>query len=71
MSPETRIVGFVILMVAILLGAYKVGSVIGPVIPANAPIQSPGRGTPPAMNMNMGGGPAQLVVPAIRSPDHR
>jgi hypothetical protein len=71
MSAETRIIGFVILMVAVLLGAYKAGSLIGPVIPANAPVQAPGRGTPPAMNMNMGVGPAQLVRPAIRPPDHR
>jgi hypothetical protein len=69
-NPDTRIIAFVILMVAIFLGAYKVGSLIGPVIPANAPVQSPGAGRPPAMNMNMGADPARLVIP-IRPPDHR
>lgn len=71
MNPDTRIVAFVVLMVAIFLGAYKAGSLIGPVIPANAPVQSPGAGRPPAMNMNMGAGPARLVTPTIRPPDHR
>lgn len=71
MSPDARIIGFLILMVAVFLGAYKAGSLVGPVIPANAPVESPGGGTPPRMNMNMGAGPARLVMPAIRSPEHR
>jgi hypothetical protein len=68
-SPEARIIGFAILMVAVFLGAYQAGSLIGPVIPAHAPVQSPGGGVPPTMNM--GAGQARLVMPAIRSPDHR
>jgi hypothetical protein len=68
-SPEARIMGFVILMVAVFLGAYKAGSLIGPVIPAHAPVQSPGGGMPPTMNM--GASPARLLMPAISSPHHR
>jgi hypothetical protein len=68
-SPEARIIGFVVLMVAVFLGAYKAGSLIGPVIPAHAPAQSPGGGMPPTMNM--GAGQARLLMPAIRSADHR
>jgi hypothetical protein len=52
MSPEARILGFVVLMMAIFLGAYKAGSLLGPVIPANAPVHSPGNGVPPAMHMS-------------------
>jgi hypothetical protein len=54
-SPEARILGFVILMVAIFLGAYKAGALAGPVIPAHSVISTPGRaGQAPGMNMNAG-----------------
>jgi hypothetical protein len=69
-NPDTRIIGFVILMVAVFLGAYKAGSLIGPVIPVNAPVQAPG-GTPPRMNMNMEAAPGRLAAAAVRSPEHR
>jgi hypothetical protein len=68
-SPEARIIGFVVLMVAVFLGAYQAGSRIGPVIPAHAPVQSPGGGLPPTMNM--GASPARLLSPAISSPHHQ
>jgi hypothetical protein len=59
-SPEARVLGFVILMVAIFLGAYKAGAFAGPVIPAHAVIGTPGgAGQAPSMNMNMGTSPTQ------------
>jgi hypothetical protein len=58
-SPEARILGFVILMVAIFLGAYKAGAFVGPVIPAHSVVSTPGgAGQAPSMHMNMGIGPA-------------
>jgi hypothetical protein len=64
-SPEARILGFVILLVAIFLGAYKAGAFAGPVIPAHSVISTPGRaGQAPSMNMgNMGTGPAPTARP--------
>lgn len=59
MSPEARVLGFVILMVAIFLGAYKAGAFLGPVIPAHSVVGTPGGGQAPSMNMNMGTGRTQ------------
>jgi len=54
-SPEARVLGFVILLVAIFLGAYKAGALAGPVIPAHSVVRTPGgAGQAPSMNMNMG-----------------
>lgn len=53
MSPEARVLGFVILLVAIFLGAYKAGSLAGPVIPAHSVVSNPG-GARQAPSMNMG-----------------
>jgi hypothetical protein len=58
-SPEARVLGFVLLIVAIFLGAYKAGAFLGPVIPAHSVVGTPGGGQAPAMKMNMGPGPAQ------------
>lgn len=63
MSPEARVLGFVILMVAVFFGAYKAGSFLGPVVPAHAQVHPAGNGTRPSMNMNMGAGPAILPAP--------
>jgi hypothetical protein len=63
MSPEAKVLGFVILMVAVFFGAYKAGSLVGPVVPAHAPVRSSGNGTPPSMNMNMSAGRAVLTDP--------
>lgn len=60
MSPEARVLGFVVLLLAIFLGAYKAGAFAGPVIPAHAVIGTPGgAGQAPSMNMNMNPSPAQ------------
>ena len=58
MSPEARVLGFVILMVAIFLGAYKAGALAGPVIPAHSVARAPG-GAGHAPGMNMGAGRAR------------
>lgn len=65
MSPEARVLGFVILMVTIFLGAYKAGALVGPVIPAHSVVSTPGgAGQAPSMNMgNMGAG----LAPADRA----
>jgi len=63
-SPEARVLGFVILMVAIFLGAYKAGAFLGPVIPAHSVVGTPGGGQAPSMNMNMGAGPARPTARA-------
>jgi hypothetical protein len=53
MNAEAKVLGFVILMVAVFFGAYKAGSLAGPVVPAHAAIRPVDNGTPPSMNMNM------------------
>jgi hypothetical protein len=62
-SPEARVLGFVILMVAIFLGAYKAGALAGPVIPAHSVVSTPG-GAGQAPRMNMGADPARPAGPA-------
>jgi hypothetical protein len=63
MSPEAKVLGFVILMLAVFFGAYKAGSLAGPLIPAHAPVRPASNGTPPSMNMNMSAGRAVLTGP--------
>ena len=67
MSPEARVLGFVIVLAAIFLGAYKAGALVGPVIPSHSVVGTPGRaGQAPSMNMNrgnMGAGPAPRPGP--------
>jgi hypothetical protein len=63
MSPEAKVLGFVILMVAVFFGAYQAGSLAGPVVPAHALVRPAGNGRPPTMNMNMGAGRVVLTGP--------
>jgi hypothetical protein len=60
-SPEARVLGFVILMVAIFLGAYKIGAFLGPVIPAHSVVGTPGGGQAPSMNMGVGPAPTRPI----------
>ena len=69
MGPEARVLGFVILMVAIFLGAYKAGAFLGPVIPAHSVVGTPGAGQAPSMNMNMGAWPGATRRPPEYSGD--
>jgi hypothetical protein len=54
-SPAAKVLGFVILLVLIFLGAHEAGSLAGPVRPAHSP---PGSGSG---SMNMGSGPALMM----------
>jgi hypothetical protein len=54
-SPAAKLLGFVILLVLIFLGAHEAGSLAGPVRPTHSP---PGSGSG---SMNMGSGPALVT----------
>ena len=55
MIREARLVGFVILLAAIFLGAHAVGSHFGPVTTSHSQVGYPGQGGG-AGGMTMGGG---------------
>jgi hypothetical protein len=68
---EAKLVGFVILLAAIFLGAHVAGSHLGPVTTTHSQVSFPGMvGTNTGgMNMggmNMGGSGGQQVPPAVR-----
>jgi len=67
-SPEAKVLGFVILMIVIFLGAYKAGSLAGPVIPAHAPVSTPGGGQKPSMNMGTGQFGGYVTIRVVGSP---
>ncbi len=59
MRPETKLVAFVLLIVAIFMGARAAGAAAGPVSPANAPPAGSHSSVNPnggMGGMNMGGG---------------
>ena len=69
MIREAKLVGFVILLAAIFLGAHVAGSSLGPVLTTHSQVSYPGGGPPGMGGMNMGGsggsgGPQ--VPPAVR-----
>jgi hypothetical protein len=53
---EARLVGFVILLAAIFLGAHAVGSHLGPVTTTHSQVGYPDQGGGGIGGMNMGGG---------------
>ena len=55
MIREAKLVGFVILLAAIFLGAHAVGSHLGPVTTTHSQVSYPGQGGGTG-GMNMGGG---------------
>ena len=55
MIREAKLVGFVILLVAIFLGAHAVGSHLGPVSTTHSQVSHPGQGGGTG-RMTMGGG---------------
>ena len=69
MAREAKLVGFVLLLVAIFVGAHAVGSHLGPVTTSHAQVSYPGQGGG-AGGMNMGGssgsGGGQRPAPAVR-----
>jgi hypothetical protein len=67
---EAKLVGFVLLLAAIFLGAHAAGSVLGPVTTTHAQVSYPGQdpmGSGGTGGMNMGGsGSGQGPAPAVR-----
>ena len=68
MAREAKLVGFVLLLVAIFVGAHAAGSHLGPVTTTHSQVSYPGQGGG-AGGMNMGGsgsGGSQGPAPAVR-----
>jgi len=67
---EAKLVGFVILLAAIFLGAHAAGSHLGPVTTSHAQVSYPGQGGGGMGGMNMGGsggsGGSQTPAPEAR-----
>jgi hypothetical protein len=65
---EAKLVGFVILLAAIFLGAHAAGSHLGPVTTSHVQVSYPGQGGAGGMSgMNMGGsGGDQGPPPAVK-----
>jgi hypothetical protein len=69
---EAKLVGFVILLAAIFLGAHVAGSHLGPVTTTHSQVSYPGMGGGGMGGMNMGGSGGstgsggQQVPPAVR-----
>ena len=55
MIREARLVGFVILLVVIFLGAHAAGARLGPVTTGHSQVSYPGQGSGGAGGMTMGG----------------
>lgn len=72
MIREAKLVGFVIVLAAIFLGAHVAGSHLGPVTTTHSQVSYPGMsggGTGGTGGMNMGGSSGsgdQQVPPAVR-----
>ena len=68
MIREAKLVGFVILLAAIFLGAHAAGSRLGPVTTSHVQVSYPGMtGTGGMSGMNMGGsGAGQGPPPAVK-----
>ncbi len=69
MIREAKLVGFVILLAAIFLGAHVAGSHLGPVTTTHSQVSFPGMGGGGMGGMNMGGSGGsggQQVPPAVR-----
>jgi hypothetical protein len=69
-AREAKLVGFVLLLIAIFVGAHAVGSGLGPVTTSHAQVSYPGQGGGGKGGMNMGGssgsGGGQQLAPAVR-----
>ncbi len=69
MIREAKLVGFVILLAAIFLGAHVAGSHLGPVTATHSQVSFPGTSGGGTGGMNMGGSSGsggQQVPPAVR-----
>ena len=72
MIREAKLVGFVILLAAIFLGAHAAGSLLGPVTTTHSQVGYPGQGGGGMGGMTMGGGSTgstgtdQGTAPAVK-----
>ena len=67
MAREAKLVGFVLLLIAIFAGARAAGSHLGPVTTTHSQVSYPGRGGGTGgMNMSQSGGGGQGPAPAVR-----
>ena len=67
MIREAKLVGFVLLLAAIFVGAHLAGAYLGPVTTSRAQVSSPGLGGAGSMNMGgSGSGGSQGPAPAVR-----
>ena len=68
MIREAKLVGFVMLLAAIFLGAHLAGSHLGPVTTSHSQVSYPGQGGGGMGGMTMGGGSGQGqgTAPAVR-----
>ena len=68
MAREAKLVGFVLLLIAIFVSAHAAGSHLGPVTTSHAQVSGPGLGGTGTMGgMDMGGsGGSQGPAPAAR-----
>ena len=67
MAREAKLVGFVLLLIAIFAGAHAAGSHLGPVTTTHSQVSGPGLGGGTGgMNMGTSGGGDQGPAPAVR-----
>ncbi len=68
MIREAKLIGFVMLLAAIFLGAHLAGSHLGPVTTSHSQVSYPGQGGGGMGGMTMGGGSGQSqgTAPAVR-----
>jgi len=66
-AREAKLVGFVLLLIAIFVGAHAAGSHLGPVTTIHSQVSYPGLGGGTGgMNMGPSGGGGQGPAPAVR-----
>ena len=67
MAREAKLVGFVLLLIAIFVGAHAAGTHLGPVTTTHSQVSYPGLGGGTGgMNMGGSGGGDQGPAPAVR-----
>ena len=67
MIREAKLIGFVMLLAAIFLGAHLAGSHLGPVTTSHSQVSYPGQGGGTGgMTMGGGSGQDQGTAPAVR-----
>ena len=70
MIREAKLLGFLILLAAIFLGAHAAGASLGPLSTTHSQVSYPGQGGGGTGGMNMGGGghagPGQDIAPIVK-----